>query len=243
MAFLRAHPQKHLIRDLWPDKHLYASLLIIIASVIGGLFAIVAYAVPVTLSNEIRTNVAGWNWPFGILLPAIALPLAIASYRLRRPWIGFVAAGIEIASIGALGIATLLALVAVGFLLKARAEGEHENPATRELHPHHWPDKSLGAALLFAVAGVSLLVWGGMLLSDSLYLRGIDVRPWGAGSVLAGLLALAAAFLCYRQRSFGACVGAAVVVGLSLGFVVVGPALAVGAAVLLMQARREGEFG
>lgn len=237
-----AHPQKHLIKDLWPDKHLYASLLITIAAIIGGLFAVAAYTVPVTTSADIITNVAGWNWPFGIVLPAIALPLAVGAYRARRPGMGFLAAGIEVASVGALGVSSLLGLVAIGFLLKARAEGEHENPATRSLHPHHWPDKSLAAALVFAVAAVSLLVWGALLLTGWLDLRSIDLTLWGIGSVLAGLVAAVAAVLCYRQQQFVACVAAAIVVALSLGFVVVGPALAIGAGVLLARARSEGEF-
>lgn len=237
-----AHPQKHLIKDLWPDKHLYAALLIVIAAVIGGLFAVVAYTVPVTTSSEIVTSVAGWNWPFGVLLPAIALPLALAAYRTRRPWLGFVAAGIEVASFGALGVSSLVAIVAIVLLFRARAEGEHENPATRDLHAHHWPDKSLAAALLFLVAAVSLLVWGGMLLSGWLDLRSMELTLWGVGSILASLVAFGAAVLCYRQQRFGACVVAAVVVAFSLGFVVVGPALALGAGIYLARAKGEGEF-
>lgn len=237
-----AHPQKHLIRELWPDKHLFASLLIAIAAVIGALFAVVAYAIPVTLANDLETNVAGWNWPFGIVLPAIALPLAVAAYRSRAPWMGFVAAGIEVASIGALGISSLLGLAAMAFLLKARAEGEHENPATRVLHPRHWPDKSFAASLLLLVAAVSLLLWGAMLVTGWLDLRDMDLAWWGVASLLAGLLAAAGAVMSYRQRSFGACAAATVVVALSLGFVVVGPALAIGAGFFLWNARREGEF-
>lgn len=237
-----AHPHKHLIRDLWPDKHLYAALLLSIGAIIGALFATAAYAIPVTLSNDVKTNVAGWNWPFGVLLPAIALPLAVAAYRLRKPWLGFVAAGIEVASFGALGVSSLLGLVAIGFLIRARAEGEHANPATRGLHARHWPDKSLAASLLFAVAGLSLLVWGAVLVTGSLVLHFLDHMLWGVASLAAGLIALAGAVLSYRQRSFGFCVGAAVAVGMSLGFVVVGPALAMGAAVFLAQAKGEGEF-
>ena len=237
-----AHPKKHLIRDLWPDKHLYAALLLVLAALIGGAFAVVAYVVPVTLSRDVPTDVAGWNWPFGVLLPAIALPFAYLSYRLRRPWMGFVAAGIELVSVGALGVSSFLALAAIGFLLRARAEDEHQNPATKDLHPHHWPDKSLAAALLFLVAAVGLFTWGAMLLTGWLSVRSLDLTMWGIGSIFASLLAVAGAVFCYRQRNFVACVGAAVAVALSLGFVIVGPALALGAGLLLYGARREGEF-
>lgn len=237
-----AHPQKHLIRDLWPDKHLYAALLLLLAALIGGGFAVVAYVVPVTFARDLPTDVAGWNWPFGILLPAIAFPLAVASYRMRRPWMGFVAAGIELVSVGALGVSSLLAIAAIGFLLRARAEEEHLNPATRDLHPHHWPDKSLAASLLFVVATIGLLVWGSMLLSGSVSVRSMDLTLWGIASLLAAVVAGIGAVFCYRQRTYGACVAAAVAVALSFGFVIVGPALAIGAGLLLYHARREGEF-
>lgn len=242
MSWSVAHPHKHLIRDLWPDKHLYAAILLILGAGIEAIFAVAARVVPVTFASDAATSVAGWNWPFGILLPAAAVPLAIAAYQLRKPWMGFVAAGIEIASVGAFGIVPLLAVAALVFLVLARREKEHANPATRALHALHWPDKALAAALLLAVAALVSLVWGAMMLSGWLEIRSMDLTLWGLASVLAGALAAAAAWLCYRQQGRALCVGAAVLVIATMGLVVVGPALGIGALALLAKARREGEF-
>lgn len=242
MPLIPQHPHKHLIRDLWPDKHLYAAVLLLLGAGIGAAFALSAQLIPVTFDDDMPTSIAGWNWPFGIVLPLVAAPFALAAYRLRRPWMGFVAAGVEIASFGALGVVTLLGIAGAVFLLVAKREGEHDNPATRDLHPHHWPDKSLAAALLFVVAGLAAVVWGGMLLSGWLGVRSLDLTLWGVVSLIVGLVAFAAAVMCYGQRSFWVCNVAAVAVALSFGFVVVGPALAIGSGILLARARREGEF-
>lgn len=242
MPLLPSHPHKHLIRDLWPDKHLYATTLLFLGAGIGGAFALVAHVVPVTFARDMPTSVAGWNWPFGIVLPLIALPLAYAAYRTRRPWLGFLAATVEFVSFGALAIVTLIAAVAMVFLFVARWEGEHTNPATKDLHAHHWPDKSLAAALLFVVAGVASAVWGAMLVAGQIDVRSYDLTLWGVLALAAGVCALIAAALCYWQRSYAACLGAALAVALSFGFVLVGPALGIGAAALLLRARHEGEF-
>lgn len=242
MPLLPQHPHKHLIRELWPDKHLYASTLLLLGAIIGAAFSVSAAVIPVTYSDDMPTSIAGWNWPFGLLLPAIAAPLAIAAYRLRRPLLGFIAAGIEIASVGALGVVSLLGLAAIGFLVAGRREGEHENPHTRDLDPLLWPDKALAASLLFVVAGVASVVWGGMLLSDWLGVRSLDLTLWGILSIGIGAFGLLAALFCYWQRNYVVCVVAAVGLALAFGFVVVGPALAIGSGILLARARREGEF-
>lgn len=243
MPWIKPHPHKHLIRHLWPDKHLYAATLLFLAAGIGAAFAVVAYVVPVTLARDMPTHVAGWNWPFGIVIPAIVLVLGYAAYATRRPWMGFLAAAFAFVSFGALGVSSILAVGSAVFLFLARREGEHANPATKDLHPHAWPDKSLAAALLFAVAAIGSIVWGAMLLTGWLEVRTLDVTLWGALSVLVGLIALYAAALCYWQRSFWACMAAAALVVIGFSFVSVGPALGIGVALLLARARGEGEFG
>jgi hypothetical protein len=102
--------------------------------------------------------------------------------------------------------------------------------------------RGVAAALLFAVAALASLVWGGMLLSGWLDVRSLDLTLWGAASVLAGALAIAGAVLCYRQRELGASIAIAALVALTFSFVLVGPALGLAAAYLLSRARHEGEF-
>lgn len=237
-----SHPQKHLIRHLWPDKHLYAAILLVLGAAIGAAFAVAARVVPVTFADGSPSAIAGWNWPFGIILPAIVLVLAGFSYRARNPMLGLLGAAVLVASGGALGVASLLGLASAVFFVLGRREGEHVNPATRTLHVRLWPDKALACMLLFAVAAVAAIVWGGMLLTGWMSVRGADVALWGLGSIASGLLAAVGAFLCYRQRAFAVCVIAAIGVLLSFSFILAGPALAITLGFVLLRAKGEDEF-
>lgn len=237
-----AHPHKHLIKDLWPDKHLYASILLMIGAAMGAGYALVIAAIPVTYSPDMPDLLRGSNFTWSLVLSGVGLALAIGCYRSTSPTLGFFAAGAEVLSLGALGITPLLAVAATGFLVVARKEGEHENPATRRLAAHHWPDKALAAALLLFVSAIASLVWAYALLGGVLDVRGVDTQMWGLASLAAGVLALAAAALSYRQRAYWLCIAATVLVAVTGSFVVLGPALSIGSIALLVRARREDEF-
>lgn len=236
------HPDRHLIRDLWPDKHLYASVLLMLGAALGAAFALVAAATPITYAPDLPTYLQGGGLLVGLVSALVAGALAVGCYTKRAPWMGFTAAAIEFLSFGALGIASVLALVATLFLLRARYEGEHESPHTRDLHASLWPDKALAASLLLIVVSLVSFVWAAALLTGTLEVRGVDARAWGIASLVAGLLALVCATLAYRQRAFVGCVVGAALVTATGGFVVLGPALALASIVLLVKARGEGEF-
>lgn len=237
-----SHPEKHLIRGLWPDKHLYAATLLILASSMGAAFAYAAHLTPVTFAPSMPRTLQGIGWPFDFVLSVAILVLAILCYRRRATALGFVAAALAIVSVGALGTSSLLGLAAIGFLLAARAEGEHLNPETRDLPAHAWPDKALAATLLLVVAALASLVWGGMLLSGWLSVRTVNVFPWAIGSLAVGVLAIVGAVFCYRQTRRAVAFVAAAAVVLSGSFLVVGPGLGIATIVLLLRAHSEGEF-
>jgi len=237
-----SHPNKHLIRDLWPDKHLYATILLTLGASLAAAYSFVVYLVPIRYANEMPTFIGGMPMPWGILLPATAIALAVASYRLRIPGLGFGAASIDVLTFGALGVSALLGVVACYFLLRARKEGEHENPKTAALSPDLWPDKTLAAALLFVVGGLAALVWGLAILTGWLDVRAYDGVLWGVLSLAAGVVALAAAAMCYWQRGRSLAFAGAIALVVSGSFVVIGPALGIAAIALLVRAGSEGEF-
>lgn len=239
---IAAHPHKHLIRDLWPDKHLYATTLLFLGAGMGIVYAFAAWVIPVTYAPDMPLTLRGWGVMPALLLPGVAGVLAYVCYRFRAPAWGFAAATLEIVSFGALGVSTLLGLVAAGFLLRAKQEGEHENPATRGLHAHAWPDKSLAAALLLTVSGLASLVWALALFSGAVDVRSADAIVWGWLSIVGALIALAGAWLAYRQRGYGLCVTSSILVALTGSFAVLGLALSIGTLVLLSKARKEREF-
>lgn len=243
---LPKHPKKALIRELWPDKHLYASILLLIGAGLAAAFTIVVYVIPIRYAQKMPTFVEGaltsGELPWGLVFPTVSIVLALISFYKRIPALGFVAAGIEFVTFGALGVSSLLALAAIVFLVRARREGEHRNPQTAALHAMHWPDKALAAALLLAIGGLAALVWGAIILTGWLDVRQFDGVAWGVLSLVGAALAFAGAATGYWQRSLALAFVGSVALAATMSFVVIGPALAIGAFTLLLRARREGEF-
>lgn len=243
---LPSHPKKALIRELWPDKHLYASILLLIGAALAAAYTIVVSLVPIRYAQKMPTFVEGVlgssEMPMGLIFPAIAMTLALVSFYKRLPWAGFAAAAVELLTFGALGVSSLLAIAAVVFLLRARREGEHVNPKTAALHASVWPDKSLAAALLLSIGGLAALVWGFAILTGWLDVRQFDGVLWGVLSLVGAVLAFVGAATGYSQRSFALAFVGAIALAATMCFVVIGPALGLGAFTLLLRARSEGEF-
>lgn len=238
-----AHPQKHLIRDLWPDKHLYATILLFLGAILGALFALATLSIPVRYAPDMPALLTeGWGTGFTLAASLAGGLFAWTCYRRRSPGSGFAAAGLVFLGFGALGLSSLLALAAALFLLQARREGEHANPATRTLHAHAWPDKALAAALLLVVSAIASLVWAAALLAQSVDVRSLDAVAWGWLSLAGALVALAGAYLAYQQQGYAGCLAATIASGCTGGFVVIGPVLSIGSLVLLAWSHREREF-
>lgn len=233
-----------LIRNLWPDKFLFGTVLLLVASVMGALFAVVRLAFPVGY---------GENVPFFLTLvpPEATLGLCVLSAGLAyaaydrldaRLAAGAVLAGV--ASFGLVGVTSALALVTAALLLRARREGEDTSPHTAALGPHLWPDKCLAASLLSLVNGAITLWWSaGVLVAGTMVVDLGQATPLlGAFGVVAGASALLAARALYRQRGPRLAAASAVACIAAVGMYVVGPLLGAATLAAVALAVKEQEF-
>lgn len=239
---LTKHAQKHHIRQLWPDKLLYGSVMMLVTGFVGVLHAGLVLAFDIKYSDDVPALLRGWPAGVTLALSSIAAVSGIVAIkRLSILW-GAIGAVAGFLSFALFGLASLFALVAAAFLFIAHREEEHRDTDTRELSAEEWPDKSLAASLLLLMAGVVTLAWGAGVLSGAVNFGGELAMVLGALEILAALVAFAAAYLLYHQRSpvVGWVAGVAVV--LAAGAYVLGPLLALGALVSLGLAHRELEF-
>lgn len=228
----------------WPDKVMYAAMLQVMGGILGAIFALLQLA-GLRVDEEVLRHV-------GIVGPAPALVLSLATlvlgmYGIRHQaalWV-WIAVATGILSVGMLGLVPLLSLVAMGFLLRSRAEGEETRHDLRTLHASLWPDKALAASmLLFVGAGVSLIqayvVARDAILLPTL-LRDVPI-VLAFVSAAAALWSFYASFEVYRLRRAWTGYVSAGLTFLSLGFALIGPAIAIATIVLLRKAAAEAEF-
>lgn len=228
----------------WPDKVMFAAMLQVIGGALGALFALLQLA-GLRIDEGLAIHLA-------IVGPAPALVLSLVTigfglYGIRHQasvWV-WVAIGCGILSVGMLGVVPIMSLVALGFLLRSRAEGEETKHDARIVHPSRWPDKALAASLLlFAGALVSLaqayMVFADMVLLPTM-LRDLPMGV-AAASLVAGAWSLYASFEIYRVRRAWVGYVAVALNVVSVAFLLLGPALAVATFVLLQKARGEDEF-
>lgn len=228
----------------WPDKVMFAAMLQVMGGILGAAFAALQIA-GLRVDREVMVHV-------GITPPVPALLLSLATfglglYAIRHQasvWV-WISIATGILSVGMLGLVPLLSLVAVAFLLRSRAEGEETKHDDRIVHPSLWPDKALAASLLLFVAGGVALVQAYVIWRDVILLPAIlreTPLALAALSLVAGLWCLLASFEVYRvRRPWVGHVGAALSL-VSLGFLLVGPALGVAIIFLLRKAAGEKEF-
>lgn len=232
-----------LVRRVWPDKAMYAALMLLVAGLVGVYYAAVSTALEVEVSPDVPRALREADPAVAVTLSLVASFCAVTALAARRIGWAYLGAGAGLASGGALGVEGLLALVGLGFAVLST--GEREDATGRALRASMWPDKSLAASMLLLVTAVLSAAWGAALLSGL-----IEVRAALLGNATAaGLLGLAAAAVCgeaarrlYRQRGLGLGVagGVAGIVGMGFGFLA--PLLSVAALGLLHYARREKEF-
>ncbi|HVM45120.1 MAG TPA: hypothetical protein VM582_04225, partial [Candidatus Thermoplasmatota archaeon] len=194
------HAQREHIRELWPDKLLYGSVMIFVTGIVGVLHAALVLAFDITYSKNVPPLLRGWPAEATLALSAVALVCGIVAIRrLSIRW-GMAGAIAGFFSLALLGLASLFALVAAAFLLVAHREEEHRSDHTRQLGAEHWPDKSLAASLLLLMGGFVTLAWGGAVLAGLVNFGGGLAPTLGALEIVAGLLALVAAYFLYHQR-------------------------------------------
>ncbi len=233
-----------LIKHLWPDKALYASVLLFITGFVGVLAALVNGFGDLSYSSKAPGLVSSYPWGLTLVASVItALCAFMALAKKSTTWtLWGIAAGVV--SFGFLGLTAMLALVALWFVYLSRIEREDVTPETRVLTADMWPDKTLAASLLLLIGSVSTIVWGIAISADLVSFRGYLLPWWAFGplATLVGLLGLRGARELYFQRGpeFGA--GCAVAIAFMVGLWVIGPVVGVGTMVLIQLARREFEF-
>lgn len=236
------HPQKRLIQELWPDKLVYATTMVLLTSILGAVQAVLLQLAPLQMAAQVPRYLHPLDNFWTLLLCLVAAGLAYWAMRARSltfAWVGVVAGLLS----GALvGLAALFSLVAAGFLVQAKREGEHENPHTAVLHVLDWPDKSLAASLVSLVNGALTLGWAALLLTGEIQLGSVAGLVWGSLAAVAGALSLGAAWQLYRQRGRGLGIAAALVSIPAASAVGVGAVLGIITLGLIWKATVENEF-
>lgn len=245
-----AHERKNLVRHLWPDKRLYGATLLLVTGMTGLIYGVAAGIFEINYSSRVPTWMATYPAWAMTLASALAALMAIRSLHTGRATPGIVGAIAGVLALGFLGIGSLLALVALAFLVQSIREGE-EVPASRTLAADLWPDKTLAASAILLVAGATNVAWGAALSWNALFedwavaalpTYGLDGLLLGAATLVAGLLGIAAALLSQKQRAPALGVAGAVASAATMAGVFVTPLLGAAALVLVVLGLREQEF-
>lgn len=235
--------REELIKEVWPDKALYAATLLLITSVFGVLQGLAFAVLDITLVKDLPWLLEAM--PASLVLVLSLVEAAGATVALRRQQTRWtLAAGIVgVLSLNLFGVGSVLALIALVFVGLARAEGEDAPTPDEALPAETWPDKALAASTVLVVAGVLTAGWGVGLVVDWLTFTGyMPQAVFGSVCIALGALALLAAVRLYHQA--GAWLGVLAAVGSVAGLALyaVGPILGLAAILLIWQARREDEF-
>ena len=236
-------PQGHLAE--WPDKAMFAAILLILAGGIGLLVEILRLIATVDskpLVPGILDTYPGW---LSATFAGLTLVFGVLCLRAQAMSWGLLGVASALASLAYFGLVPFLGLVALGMLIKSKMEGEETRNDGVVLHGSMWPDKALAASLLLFVAGSVILMQALLILLDKfqpVILKGMEWLVVPVDTV-AALMCFVAARSIYRLK--GSLLGwlAAVAGIVTFGLYALGPVLGAGAAVLLRLAAKEGEFG
>lgn len=228
----------------WPDKIMFAAMLLVIAGVLGAIFATLRIA-GLTIDKGIADTLEVMGPEPGLVLSLATAALALHAIRHQAAVWAWLAVATAILSMGMLGLVPVLAFVAAGFLVRSRVEGEETIHDERRLHASLWPDKALAASLLLFVGGAILLLQALVVFRNDILLPE-EVRGWSdavaAASLAAGAWSLYASFEVYRlRRPWTGHVAAALNVA-TFAFAALGPALGIATFILLRKAGGEREF-
>lgn len=236
--------REELIKGLWPDKALYASVILFLTGFVGLLTWVVTETIGVSYSNRAPGFLSAWPPLMSLGLSAAAVIAAGAALRRRSTRWAVAGCLFAFLSVGFLGVNALLALVALAFVYRSWQEGETDDPATRVLTADMWPDKALAASLILLIGASVTVFWGVAILFDAVTYAGYfgGRLVFGGLSTLTGLLALEASRRLYLQRSPGYAAIAALAMAGAAALWVVGPVLGLAALVLIVLGSREDEF-
>jgi hypothetical protein len=231
-----------LIRELWPDKALYGSVMLFITGIIGIAYGMFTLAIDVQYADDVPHWISAYPRWITILLSAATIILSYVSLMERHTKWAFLGGLTGLGAFGMLGVGSLLSVIAILYALKSRAEGEDTNPETLRLTSDRWPDKSLAASLIMLMTGVVTLAWGAALYSGWLRTEMDHQSLFGLCGIVVGLMCFYACIELYFQRAIWVGVVAGIGGLMTFGFYVVGPMLSGASLVLLLFAWKEREF-
>ncbi len=227
----------------WPDKAMFAALLLILAGVIGLAFQLVK---PLMTIDEARMpSIMANEWTsYELMLCGATVLFGILSLRRQAATFAYLGAACAIASLAVYGLLPLFGLLAILAMVKSHLEGEETRNDGIQMHSRNWPDKALAASLFLLVVACISLLQGTMILLENFEPILLKEQYAVAGSlgIIAGIVGIIASREVFHLRRpwvgwLGATLGLA-----TLGFFLIGPLLAVTAMGLLMLAHKEDEF-
>jgi hypothetical protein len=229
----------------WPDKAMFAALLLIVGGALGLL--VEGLRMVATVKSGLPAGILDLypTW-LSVAMSAFTLVFGILSLRAQAALFGYLGAATGLLSLAYAGLVPGLSLLAIALLVKSRMEGEETRNDGVTLHSSQWPDKAMAASLFLAVGAGVLLVQGIEIALDAfqpILLRDLGL-DWLAATLdlVAALVMLAAARDVYNlRRPLLGVVGA--FLGLvTFGLYALGPVLALLVLVLLRLAKKEDEF-
>lgn len=227
----------------WPDKAMFAGILLTLAGALGILFALLRLT-DATFGEDIPVLLA--EWPLAIMFPAAALALVLGVQATRHQAAIFVYLGslMGIISLAGLGLVPILCVLAIGFMVRAHFEGEDTVIRTPPPDSDDWPDKAFAASLVLFVTGIITLFQGILTYTGTFapVLWGQVPAIWATIAVLAGAFCVWSAREIFHLRRAWAGTTGCIVGILGLGLFIVGPILCVIGLVLLALAHKEDEF-
>jgi hypothetical protein len=228
----------------WPDKAMFAALLLIMGGILGLL--VEGLRMVATVENNLPDGILASypNW-LSASMSAVTLLFGILCFRTQAAVFGYTGAVAGLFSLAYSGLVPFLSILAIGMLIKSHLEGEETRNDGIKLHSSLWPDKAMAASLFMVVGGSTAGVQGIAIAMDNYEPVVLDAMP--AVAILVDLVAfvfcLFAARRVYHLRNPWLGTAAAVVCIVTLALYVIGPIF--GAVILLFMAlaRRENEFG
>ncbi len=228
-------------RKEWPDKIMFAAMLLLFGSLLGLMFDAVRFA-GASIGGESFHIFGGLPAYYTVSLEAIGVLAGIVSIRYQSARYIYLGAAAGVASLGFFLLVPLFSLLALAFVAKAAMEGEEIKHDAQTMDASMWPDKAIAASLILTLGGLITLFHGVLLTAGRTETWGMAYE-WLAPATLAGSVGvLWAARQCYRLRRPTAAWAAVLALALLGGFLIMGPLLAALGAVLLSLADRENEF-
>jgi hypothetical protein len=226
----------------WPDKAMFAAILLILAGFVGAAFELARPLIEVDqerLPTVFTDDIPGYT--LGLCLATIVA--GVLSLRRQAALFAYVGAVLAMLSLGVFGLVPGLGLLAVATMVKSHLEGEETRDDGVELSGSLWPDKAMAASLFLVVVGAIAMTQGILMLAgrfDPIVWQSAALAGWLAVAVAVGCFA-AARELYHVRRPWMGWVAFVLGVG-TLGFYAIGPVMALVGMLLLGLAHREQEF-